>query len=77
MRAAARTTTLSALLFALFAAPGFAQGNVEELEKKRDAKKAEAWFTSNGWTSDYDEARKRAKESGKIIFSYFTRSYSP
>ncbi len=76
MRAAARTSTLAPLLLALFAAPGFAQGNVEELKQKRDKKLAEAWYKANDWTSDYDEARKRAKDSGKIIFAYFTRSYS-
>jgi hypothetical protein len=40
----------------------------------RDKKLAEDWFKANDWTSDYDEARKRSKETGKVIFSYFTRS---
>ena len=75
LRLLARTITLSTLSLALLAAPGFAQ-DVEELKAKRDKKLQEDWFTSNPWTSDYDEARKRAKESGKVIFAYFTRSYS-
>ena len=67
---------LSSLLAALcFALPAAAH-DVEALTKKRDAKLAEDWFTSNGWTSDYDQARKKAKESGKVIFAYFTRSYA-
>ncbi|MDA1259263.1 MAG: hypothetical protein O3A20_01430 [Planctomycetota bacterium] len=29
-----------------------------------------------GWITDYDEARARAAKEGKLIFAYFTRSYS-
>jgi hypothetical protein len=66
-----------ALALLLGAAPAFAQGgNDEELRAKRAAKVAEAWFTSNPWTDDYDVAQQRAKESGKVIFGYFTRSYA-
>lgn len=59
------------------AAPALAQGpNVDELREKRAKKVAEPWFTSNPWTDDYDVARERAKDSGKVIFGYFTRSYA-
>lgn len=71
------TSGASALLLLLLAlAPALAQGNDEELRKKRAAKVAEPWFTSNAWTDDYDVARQRARESGKVIFGYFTRSYA-
>ena len=73
MRNPLRTAALSLAALTLAAAPAVAQS---ELEKKRDAKLGEDWVTSNGWTSDYDEARKQAKESGKVIFTYFTRSYA-
>ncbi len=46
------------------------------LEQKRDEKFEEEWFIANAWTNDYDVARERAKESGKFIFAYFTRSYA-
>jgi len=64
-----------ALAFGLLslAAPALAQS---DLEAKRDAKLKEAWFTSNPWTNDYDVARAQAKEQGKVIFGYFTRSYA-
>lgn len=71
------TSGAGALLLLLCAvAPAFAQGNEDELRRKRAAKVAEAWFTSNPWTDDYDVARQRATESGKVIFGYFTRSYA-
>lgn len=71
------TSGAGALLLLLFAAaPALAQGNEDELRQKRAAKVAEAWFTSNPWTDDYDVARERARESGKVIFGYFTRSYA-
>jgi hypothetical protein len=73
-----KTCGAGAVLLLLCAAmPALAQGgNEEELRKKRAAKVAEPWFTMNPWTDDYDVARQRAKESGKVIFGYFTRSYA-
>ncbi len=48
----------------------------EELEK-RYAKKLEGpWIAKGKWILDFDEARARAKREGKLIFVYFTRSYS-
>jgi hypothetical protein len=44
---------------------------------KYEEKLAEAWFKDGGWTDDYDAARAKAKETGKPIFAYFSRSYSP
>ena len=35
-------------------------------------------FAKNvAWETDYDAALLRAKEDGKTIFAYFTRSYAP
>ena len=53
-----------------------AQGQ-EDLIAKRDKKLASEWLKNADWTTDYDQARKVAKESGKPIFAYFTRSYAP
>jgi hypothetical protein len=70
------TREVGALLLLLLAvAPAFAQSE-DDLKKKRAAKVAEPWFTSNAWTDDYDVAKQRAQESGKVIFGYFTRSYA-
>ena len=63
---------------ALLAAPGFAQDTeTDALQQKLDAKLQEEWLQAADWTTDYDAARAAAKESGKVIFAYFTRSYSP
>ncbi len=70
-----RRAALSAVLVALCASPAAAQ-NVDELRAKYETKIGEDWFTSNGWSDDYDLVRERAVESGKVIFAYFTRSYS-
>ena len=75
MKALSRLITLAALALALLATPGLAQ-DAKTLERKRDKKLAAKWFTQNPWTNDYDAARKRAAESGKVIFAYFTRSYA-
>ena len=49
---------------------------LDELKEKYDAKLAEEWLKSVPWVTDYDQARAAAKESGKVILAYFTRSYS-
>jgi hypothetical protein len=69
---------LAGLIVAGTAAVGFAQDTgSSEMQAKYESKVAEAWFTENGFTDDYDVARERAKEAGKPIFAYFTRSYAP
>ena len=57
------------------ALPG--QQSQESLIQKRDHKLAAEWLKSAPWITDYDQARAQAKASGKLIFAYFTRSYSP
>lgn len=68
---------IAALLLAL---PGVLRAQEKsqgELIKARDAKLAEEWLKKADWITDYDKAREEAKKSGKLIFAYFTRSYSP
>ena len=59
------------LLFAVTTA------SAQSMEEKRDKKLAEGWVSKNPWITDYDDALAKSKETGKPIFAYFTRSYSP
>jgi hypothetical protein len=49
----------------------------ETMEQKRDKKLALPFLKKAAWHTDYDKAREESKKSGKPIFAYFTRSYSP
>jgi len=49
----------------------------QTLEEKRDEKLKAAFLKKADWFLDYDKALEAAKKSGKPIFSFFTRSYSP
>ena len=53
------------------------QPSQEDLKKRLDDKLAEPWVKDGGWITDYDAARAEAKKGGKLLFTYFTRSYSP
>ena len=66
--------TFAAWLLALAA---FTPQEKETNEEKRDKKLKEVWLQSGGWITDYDKAREEAKKESKLIFAYFTRSYSP
>ena len=56
--------------------PAQASADQEKMIENR-AKKLESRFLQKAnWILDYDEARKVAKQEGKLIFTYFTRSYS-
>lgn len=56
-------------------------GNVQDNEptpQEKFEKKIHKEFVEYGnWSLDYDAVRKQAKEEGKLIFTYFSRSYSP
>lgn len=67
------------LLAAMFVGPGFAQDadKQAELQAKYDKKIAMEFVSHGKWILDYDVARAKAKEEGKLLFTYFTRSYSP
>lgn len=48
-----------------------------DFEKLRDEKLAKEVFQKAPWiVDDYDKALAQAKETGKPIFAYFTRSYA-
>ena len=49
----------------------------QSLEEKRDKKLASEYLKKAAWNTDYDKALAESKKSGKPIFGYFTRSYSP
>ncbi len=49
----------------------------QSLEEKRDKKLKEPFLAKGGWFTDFDKAKEESKKSGKAIFAYFTRSYSP
>jgi hypothetical protein len=53
------------------------QQSQEELIQRRAEKLAKPVFQKAPWMFDYDAARAKAKEEGKLLFTYFTRSYSP
>ena len=52
-------------------------GNQAQLAEQRDKKLASEFMTKATWITDFDAARAAAKESGKPIFGYFTRSHAP
>ena len=64
------------LALAVGLALGAAMPAQDDLIAKRDAKLKSPFLKNGDWTTDYDEALARAKESGKPIFGYFTRSYA-
>lgn len=71
------TSRAAFLLAAVFAAGGMETLRAETLEEKRDAKLQSAFLKRAPWITDYDKARATARETGKPIFAYFTRSYAP
>jgi len=80
-----RLATLGALALTVgvtlvAAAPAEAQRqppSQEELKQRFEAKMADSWWKNATWLTDYNTALAEAKASGKKIFAYFTRSYSP
>ncbi|MEY4674349.1 MAG: hypothetical protein RL148_2133 [Planctomycetota bacterium] len=56
---------------------GAPQGKSQEaLIKLREEKLAKEVFKKAPWMFDFDKARETAKKEGKLIFTYFTRSYA-
>lgn len=62
----------------LIAAPAApAQGpDQETLKQRRTEKLKKPVFQCADWLLDYDAARQQAKEQGKLLLVYFTRSYA-
>ena len=74
-----KTAPAIALFLAFFANAAHSQGKATqaELQAKYDKKITAKYIAHGGWMLDYDAARAKAKAEGKLIFAYFTRSYSP
>lgn len=62
-----------AALAIAWSAPAAAQDFEAKLKKKLE----EPFLSKAPWITDYDKAREEAAKSGKPIFAYFSRSYSP
>ncbi len=68
---------LLALPVTLVAPVACAQTSQADLKASYEAKLSEDWFVNGGWSADYDAVRAKAKEEGKLILAYFSRTYSP
>ena len=69
---------LTGILVGLLAASSLAaQNDQAALIEKRNAKLDADFLSFTDWITNYETARATAKETGKPIFAYFTRSYSP
>ena len=62
---------------ALVLAIGSAHGQQEKFKANYEKKVQEAWFVDGKWIEDFDAAKAKAKKENKVVFAYFTRSYSP
>ena len=51
--------------------------SAQTMEERLAEKLKEPFATNVPWVLDYADAMKKAKDEKKIIFAYFTRSYSP
>ena len=74
-----RTTWAGAVIvggLALATALPAQQKSQEELIVEREKKLAKPVFHEANWLFDYDQARAEARKQGKLLFTYFTRSYS-
>lgn len=61
----------------LLTASGLAPARADdELQARYEEKIAKPFVSDGGWIVDYDEALTKAEAEKKIIFAYFTRSYS-
>ena len=75
-----KTIISSAVLSALLLGTATAQRtppSQDQLKERKAQKLEEAWWDNGNWITDHTVAKKAAKEEGKYIFAYFTRSYSP
>lgn len=72
-----RSPLLAALAAGLLASVATAQAsNQDKLIQQREEKLAKPVFQNAAWRTDYDAARAEAKKDGKLILTYFTRSYA-
>lgn len=66
-------------LAGLFAAPAAAQRTYDQEEMKANFAEMQThdWYVGGGWITDFDQAKAKARETGRPIFAYFTRTYAP
>ena len=69
-------TLVGALVGALALTAGLPAQSQDDLIAERAKKLAKPIFKEANWIFDYDEARREAKKQGKLLFTYFTRSYA-
>lgn len=72
-----RSRAVLAGLLALSAATYAQDDHQEQMKANLDQKLAKPFAKNVAWELDYDKALEKAKASNKLIFAYFTRSYSP
>jgi hypothetical protein len=72
----ARPTPMRTIQPAGTAATPPAPPSQDELKKRYEDKLTKPFLAAATWTTDYDKARATAKEEGKLLFGYFTRSYA-
>lgn len=70
------TKPLRGLLALVALAPAFLAAP-QSYEAKLEAKLKKSFIRFGGWETDFDQAKARAKKEGKVLFVYFSRSYSP
>ena len=58
------------------AAPGVAAQDQDKMKANYAAMLEHDWYTGGDWTTDFAAAKAKAKEAGKPIFAYFTRTYA-
>ena len=73
---------LSAALVAAIACDVVAQRqqrvyDQDDMQHRKQELLEEEWLQNANWVMTYAEAKAKAKQSGKMIFGYFTRSYAP
>ncbi|HZL72018.1 MAG TPA: hypothetical protein VFC86_06140 [Planctomycetota bacterium] len=67
----------AAIALAFLAAAGDVLAQDQDQMKRNLDKKLEAEFLKKAkWILEFDEAKAAAKKDHKLIFAYFTRSYS-
>ena len=47
------------------------------MKQSHKAKLGQAFLKANAWLTDFDVAKDEAFEKDKLVFVYFSRSYSP
>ena len=70
-------TLLRGLAVTLAISPVLGAQSQDDLRAKYQQKLSLEFIEHGGWITDYDAARAKAKEEGKPMFVYFSRSYSP